>query len=84
MHDVISTVGPPERYGAASALEGLDLEVPPGCVLGYLGPNGAGKTTSIRLSAGLLRPPDRSPSRAAAVVLAAAVPIFRRRDLHAR
>ncbi len=37
-------------------VEGLDLEVPRGEVLGYLGPNGAGKTTTLKLLAGLLKP----------------------------
>jgi ABC-2 type transport system ATP-binding protein len=44
-----------KRFGSTTALAGLDLEVPPGEVLGYLGPNGAGKTTTIRLLLGLLR-----------------------------
>jgi ABC-2 type transport system ATP-binding protein len=42
-----------KRFGDAVALDHLDLEVPPGEVLGYLGPNGAGKTTTIRLLLGL-------------------------------
>jgi ABC-2 type transport system ATP-binding protein len=41
---------PPER-----ALNGLDLEVPPGGVHGFLGPNGSGKTTTIRMLLGLIR-----------------------------
>ncbi|HTZ07801.1 MAG TPA: ABC transporter ATP-binding protein [Acidimicrobiales bacterium] len=45
-----------KRYGRVEALVDLDLEVPPGAVLGYLGPNGAGKTTTIRLLLGLARP----------------------------
>ena len=45
-----------KRYGATHALEGLDLEIRAGGVLGFLGPNGAGKTTAIRLIAGLIRP----------------------------
>jgi ABC-2 type transport system ATP-binding protein len=56
METVISAAGPTKRYGAVVALDGLDLEVPPACVVGYLGPNGAGKTTTIRLLVGLLRP----------------------------
>jgi len=43
-------------FGAVRALDGLDLEVPPGIVFGFLGPNGAGKTTTIRLLLGLLEP----------------------------
>jgi ABC-2 type transport system ATP-binding protein len=38
------------------AVDGLDLDVPPGIVFGFLGPNGAGKTTTIRLLLGLLEP----------------------------
>jgi len=38
------------------ALDGLDLTVTEGTVLGLLGPNGAGKTTTIRILATLLRP----------------------------
>ena len=45
-----------KRYGATHALEGLDLDVGAGSVLGFLGPNGSGKTTAIRLVAGLIRP----------------------------
>jgi len=45
-----------KRFGDTDALCSLDLEVPPGEVLGYLGPNGAGKTTTIRLLLGLIRP----------------------------
>ena len=38
------------------ALDGLDLEVEEGTVLGLLGPNGAGKTTTVRILATLLKP----------------------------
>ena len=44
------------RYGRFTAVDGLDLEVLPGEILGFLGPNGAGKTTTLRACAGLLRP----------------------------
>lgn len=43
------------RYGPVVALDGLDLEVRQGEVLGVLGPNGAGKTTAIGLLLGSLR-----------------------------
>src|SRR4051812_12310664 len=52
----IRTEGLSKHYGATVALEGLDLEVAEGEVLGYLGPNGSGKTTTIRMLLGLLRP----------------------------
>lgn len=42
--------------GEVRALDGVDLQVPTGSVLGLLGPNGAGKTTTVRILATLLRP----------------------------
>ena len=42
--------------GEVRALDGVDLEVPEGSVLGLLGPNGAGKTTTVRILATLLQP----------------------------
>jgi ABC-2 type transport system ATP-binding protein len=44
-----------KSFGTTEALTDLNLEVPPGEVIGYLGPNGAGKTTTIRLLLGLIR-----------------------------
>jgi ABC-2 type transport system ATP-binding protein len=51
---MIRTSGLVKRYGKVIALDGLDLEVPKGTVLGLLGPNGAGKTTAVRILATLL------------------------------
>jgi daunorubicin resistance ABC transporter ATP-binding subunit len=45
-----------QTFGAVVALDGLDLEVETGSVLGLLGPNGAGKTTLVRILATLLCP----------------------------
>lgn len=42
-------------YGEFRALDGLNLEVRPGEILGVLGPNGSGKSTAIRLFLGFLR-----------------------------
>jgi len=44
------------RKSEVRALDGLDLTVEEGTVLGLLGPNGAGKTTTVRILATLLRP----------------------------
>ena len=54
MTDVISARGLVKRYGDVTALDGLDLTVPEGTVLGLLGPNGAGKTTAVRVLTTLL------------------------------
>ncbi len=43
-------------FGEVKALDGLDLAVPKGTVLGVLGPNGAGKTTAVRILTTLLEP----------------------------
>jgi oleandomycin transport system ATP-binding protein len=45
-----------KRFGKTTALDGVDLTVRGGTVLGLLGPNGAGKTTAVRILATLLRP----------------------------
>jgi ABC-2 type transport system ATP-binding protein len=47
-----------KRYGDVTALDGLDLDVPQGTVLGLLGPNGAGKTTVVRILTTLLEPDE--------------------------
>ena len=53
---VIATANLTKRYGAVTALDGIDLTVPSGVTYGFLGPNGAGKTTTIRLLLGFIRP----------------------------
>ncbi|GAB3430040.1 ATP-binding cassette domain-containing protein [Actinophytocola sediminis] len=45
-----------KTYGSTRALDGVDLQIPTGTVLGLLGPNGAGKTTAVRILTTLLRP----------------------------
>jgi lipooligosaccharide transport system ATP-binding protein len=45
----ISLHGVVKRYGSIVAVNGLDLEVPPGVCFGLLGPNGAGKSTTMRM-----------------------------------
>ena len=55
---VIRCDGLVKRFGDVVALDRLDLEVPPGQVVGFLGPNGAGKSTTIRILLDLARPSD--------------------------
>jgi ABC-2 type transport system ATP-binding protein len=45
-----------KRYGPVTALDGVDLSLEPGRIVGLLGPNGSGKTTLIKLANGLLTP----------------------------
>jgi ABC-2 type transport system ATP-binding protein len=45
-----------KRYGSFTAVNAIDLDVPPGELFGFLGPNGAGKTTTVRMLTTLLRP----------------------------
>ncbi|MET9271023.1 ATP-binding cassette domain-containing protein [Kribbella sp. NPDC003557] len=44
------------RKATVKALDGIDLDVPEGTVLGLLGPNGAGKTTTVRVLTTLMKP----------------------------
>ncbi|GAA3026026.1 ATP-binding cassette domain-containing protein [Actinokineospora globicatena] len=55
MSYAIEAEGLVKRFGDTVALNGVDLAVPAGKVLGVLGPNGAGKTTAVRVLATLLR-----------------------------
>jgi ABC-2 type transport system ATP-binding protein len=52
----IATSGLTKSFGDVRALDGVDLEVPQGTILGLLGPNGAGKTTAVRVLTTLLKP----------------------------
>ncbi|MCG6493287.1 ATP-binding cassette domain-containing protein [Kitasatospora sp. A2-31] len=45
-----------KHYGTTKALDGVDLTVREGTVLGVLGPNGAGKTTLVRILSTLIKP----------------------------
>ncbi len=49
-----------KTFGRTTALDGLDLRVGRGELVGLLGPNGAGKTTAIKLLLGLARPTSGS------------------------
>ena len=56
MSDTIQTENLVKRYKKVTALDGIDISVPQGTVLGLLGPNGAGKTTAVRILTTLLEP----------------------------
>ncbi|MEU8271163.1 ATP-binding cassette domain-containing protein [Sphaerisporangium sp. NPDC049002] len=56
MRYAVQAEGLVKHYGETRALDGVDLVVPEGRLLGVLGPNGAGKTTAVRILATLLRP----------------------------
>ena len=45
-----------KSYGRKNALQGVDLQVDRGRIVGLLGPNGSGKTTLIKIFCGLLQP----------------------------
>ena len=52
----IHTRGLTRRFGAFTAVDGIDIEVRTGEIYGFLGANGAGKTTAMRMLCGLLQP----------------------------
>jgi ABC-2 type transport system ATP-binding protein len=56
MSNAVVVEGLVKRFGANTALAGVDLAVAEGTVLGLLGPNGAGKTTIVRVLSTLLLP----------------------------
>jgi ABC-2 type transport system ATP-binding protein len=45
-----------KKFGATTAVDGIDFEVGKGEIVGFLGPNGAGKSTTMRMLAGFLPP----------------------------
>jgi len=52
----IDVKGLSKSYGGRKVVDGVDLQVATGRIVGFLGPNGSGKTTSLRMLCGLLTP----------------------------
>ncbi|MET9349561.1 ATP-binding cassette domain-containing protein [Streptomyces termitum] len=69
MPGAIHAEGLVKTFGDVRALDGVDLDVPEGTVLGLLGPNGAGKTTTVRVLTTLLRPDSGTATVAGVDVL---------------
>ncbi|NUT93126.1 MAG: ATP-binding cassette domain-containing protein [Saccharothrix sp.] len=78
MADAIVAEGLVKRYGSVVALNGLDLVVPEGTIMGLLGPNGAGKTTTVRVLTTLLEH-DEGTARVAGLDVVAEAKELRRR-----
>ena len=53
--NAIDVRGLVKRFGAKTAVDGVDIKMPRGEVWGFLGPNGSGKTTTIRMICGLMK-----------------------------
>jgi ABC-2 type transport system ATP-binding protein len=53
MKPIISAQGLTKRYGRTIAVDHIDLEIPPGRIVGLIGPNGAGKTSALKAILGL-------------------------------
>ena len=55
---MLQTTGLVKQFKKLRAVDGLNLEVKPGQIVGLIGPNGAGKTTTLRCLCGILKPTD--------------------------
>ena len=56
MNELVVCSGVTKMYDAVKALDGVELSLPSGRIIGLLGPNGSGKTTLIKILTGLLCP----------------------------
>ena len=81
MVNIIEARGLTKRFGSVVALDGLDLDVPQGTVLGLLGPNGAGKTTAVSILTTLLVPDAGTATVAGADVVRQPSEVRRRMGL---
>jgi lipopolysaccharide export system ATP-binding protein len=55
---VLKAISVAKSYGGRRVVNGINIEVKGGEVVGLLGPNGAGKTTTFHMMVGLVRPDD--------------------------
>jgi ABC-2 type transport system ATP-binding protein len=75
MTSIVSARGLTKRYGRTLAVDHIDLDIPPGRIVGLVGPNGAGKTSALKAILGLatfdgeLRVLGRDPSRERAALM---------------
>jgi ABC-2 type transport system ATP-binding protein len=46
------------KFGARTAVDHIDLDIPAGRIYGFLGPNGSGKSTTLRMLCGMLLPSE--------------------------
>lgn len=58
METVMECTNLTKKYMTKTALDGINLSLPKGSIVGLLGPNGSGKTTLLKMAAGLLTPSD--------------------------
>jgi ABC-2 type transport system ATP-binding protein len=68
--DVIRVENLVKKFGAITAVDGIQLDVQSGQIFGFLGPNGAGKSTTIKVLATLLKPTSGKAAVAGFDVLA--------------
>jgi ABC-2 type transport system ATP-binding protein len=75
MTPIVSARGLTKRYGRTLAVDHIDLEIPPGRIVGLIGPNGAGKTSALKAILGLatydgeLNVLGKNPSRQRAALM---------------
>ena len=58
--EILNATGLVKTYGRRRVVDGVELSVAPGEIVGLLGPNGAGKTTTFRMICGMVKPDSGS------------------------